>query len=89
MMTAIRKAVVEPANWKATASAIGAYALAGLAFVASLAYDLGPIAVLVSPEWKAKIVFYSGVASAILWSYAEIQKHLIRNETAKQLKHRR
>lgn len=47
-----------PANWKTTFSGIGAAIFATLTVIAGLPYDLGSVATVIPPEWKAKVVIY-------------------------------
>tara|TARA_R110000868_G_scaffold68692_1_gene203107 strand:- start:508 stop:774 length:267 start_codon:yes stop_codon:yes gene_type:complete len=62
-------------NWKTTVTGIGAAFMGLLAFLASLSYQLGDIATIIPPDWKAGIAMTSAVAAFILRSLnAVVQK---------------
>lgn len=54
------------ANWRTTASAIGAGIFSLLTVLAALPLELGEIATIIPPEWKAKVVVASAAATLIL-----------------------
>lgn len=55
-----------PANWRTTASAFGAAIFGLLTVVASLPYELGSIANIFPPQWKADIAIAGAIATAVL-----------------------
>lgn len=54
------------ANWKTAVSGIGSALFASLTVLAALPYDLGGVALLIPPEWKAKVVVAGTVAAFVL-----------------------
>ena len=57
------------ANWKTSITAIGAAFLAGLTWLSSLSYDVGPIALVIPPKYKDKVALLAGIATLILWCW--------------------
>lgn len=55
-----------PANWKTTFSGIGAAIFATLTVIAGLPYELGSVATIIAPQWKAKVVTAGLVATLLL-----------------------
>ena len=53
-------------NWKTTLSGIGAALTSALTVIAALPYQLGDVATLIAPEWKAKVAVAGLVATTIL-----------------------
>jgi hypothetical protein len=84
-----KNAAIVPENWKATASAMASALFAALTVISGLSYDQGPMALIIPPTWKPLMLKISGGATVALFLYSEYQKALIRNQTTKQLKHRR
>ena len=54
------------ANWTTTLSGVGAAIFGVLTIVAALPYELGEVALIFPPEWKAKIVLWGAIATLIL-----------------------
>lgn len=54
------------ANWKTTVSATGAGLFSLLTILAALPYELGEIATIIPPAWKAKVAMISAAATLIL-----------------------
>jgi hypothetical protein len=54
------------ANWKTTVSGIGAALFGLLTILAALPYEMGDLANLFPPAWKAKIAATAAVAAALL-----------------------
>ncbi len=63
-----------PANWKTTLTGSSAALMAALTFVAALSYDLGPLAMVLPPEWKPIVVKLAGIATVILWIWNSVQQ---------------
>lgn len=55
-----------PANWRTTLSAFGAAIFGLLTVVAALPYDLGAVANIFPPEWKANIAIAGAICTTIL-----------------------
>ena len=53
-------------NWRSSISGIGAALTASLTVVAGLPYELGEVATILPPTWKAKVTVYSAIATFIL-----------------------
>jgi hypothetical protein len=53
-------------NWKTTLSGVGAAFVAMLAAFAALPYQLGDVATLIAPEWKARISVAGFIAAFVL-----------------------
>ena len=53
-------------NWKTTLSGIGAALTSALVAIAALPYQLGDVATIIPPEWKARVVVAGLVATVIL-----------------------
>lgn len=53
-------------NWRTTLSGIGAAAMAALGGIAALPYQLGDVALIIPPEWKARVTVASIVAAFVL-----------------------
>lgn len=54
------------ANWRTTASAIGAGITSLLTILAALPLELGEVATIIPAEWKAKVVVAGAAATLIL-----------------------
>lgn len=54
------------ANWKTTVSGIGAAIFGLLTILAALPYEMGDVANLFPPAWKAKIAAVAALAAALL-----------------------
>lgn len=57
------------ANWKARVSTFGTIISGGLTFLAGISYDVSPLALIMPPEWKPKVLWVSGLATCILWAW--------------------
>jgi hypothetical protein len=55
-------------NWKTTLSGIGAALTSALTAIAALPYQLGDIATIIPPVWKARVTIAGIVATVILKS---------------------
>lgn len=53
-------------HWKTTLSGIGAALMSALAGLAALPYQLGDVATIIPPEWKARVVMVSLCAAFAL-----------------------
>lgn len=53
-------------NWKVAATGIGEAAMTFLTFLAGASYQLGDVALLIPPHWKAGLFFVSAVAAFLL-----------------------
>jgi hypothetical protein len=53
-------------NWRTTLSGVGSALTATLSLVAAAPYELGDIATIIPPEWKAKVFGWAAVATFIL-----------------------
>jgi len=53
-------------NWKTTLSGIGAALTSALVAIAALPYQLGDVATIIPPAWKARVVVAGLVATVIL-----------------------
>jgi hypothetical protein len=53
-------------NWKTTFSGIAGTLTSALTVIAALPYQLGDLATLVPPEWKARVVVLGLAATTIL-----------------------
>lgn len=63
------------ANWRTSLSGIGAAVFGLLTMIAALPYDMGDIANIFPPSWKAKIAVAAGFATlALKWWNALAQK---------------
>jgi hypothetical protein len=66
------------ANWRTSVSGIGAAIFGLLTMVAALPYEMGDVANIFPPEWKAKIATASAIATLVLkWWNATAQKDKI------------
>jgi hypothetical protein len=54
------------ANWRTTLTGFGSALTALLAFLAALPHELGDVAEIFPPEWKARIAVTGALATAIL-----------------------
>lgn len=54
------------ANWRTSLSAIGAALTSLLTILAALPYELGSVATVFPPEWKAKIAITGAVCTVLL-----------------------
>ena len=54
------------ANWKTTVSGVGTAIFTLLTVLAALPYELGDIATIFPPQWKAKIAIAGAIAALIL-----------------------
>lgn len=54
------------ANWRTSISAIGAAIFSLLTIIAALPYELGSVATIIPPEWKAKLAIVAAIAATIL-----------------------
>jgi len=55
-------------NWKTTLSGIGAALTSALTAIAALPYQLGDIATIIPPQWKARVTIAGIIATVILKS---------------------
>jgi hypothetical protein len=55
-------------NWKTTLSGIGAALTSALTAIAALPYQLGDVATIIPPQWKARVTIAGIVATVILKS---------------------
>ena len=55
-----------PANWQTTISGVGSALFAALSLIAAVPYELGELALLIPPEYKAKVVLYAAIAAFLL-----------------------
>lgn len=63
------------ANWRTSISGVGAALFAFLTMLAALPYEMGEIANIFPPAWKAKIATAAAIATLILkWWNALAQK---------------
>jgi hypothetical protein len=62
-------------NWKTTISGIGAALTSALTAIAALPYQLGDVATIIPPAWKARVVIAGLIATVILKAInASVQK---------------
>jgi hypothetical protein len=57
------------ANWKTTASMIGATFMAGVTWLAGLSYDQGAIATVIPVQYKPLVMKLAGISTLILFAY--------------------
>lgn len=62
------------ANWKTTASMIGATFMAGVTWLAGLSYDQGAIATIIPVQYKPLVMKLAGIATVILFAYNGIRQ---------------
>jgi hypothetical protein len=55
-------------NWKTTISGIGAALTSALTAIAALPYQLGDVATIIPPAWKARVTIAGIIATVILKS---------------------
>ena len=53
-------------NWKTTLSGIGAALTSALTAIAALPYQLGDVATIIPPAWKARVVIAGIISTVIL-----------------------
>jgi len=62
-------------NWKTTLSGIGAALTSALTAIAALPYQLGDVATIIPPAWKARVVVAGIIATVIFKTInASVQK---------------
>lgn len=54
------------ANWRTSLSAFGASICSLLTILAALPYELGSVATIIPPAWKAKIAIAGAISTALL-----------------------
>lgn len=62
------------ANWQTTVSGIGSALFGFLTIMAALPYELGNVALLIPPEYKAKVVLLGSIATVILRVWNSIKQ---------------
>lgn len=62
------------ANWKTSISGIGSAVFGLLTLLAALPYQLGDIATIIPPEYKAKIFLYGAAATSALRIWNSLQQ---------------
>lgn len=62
------------ANWKTTASMIGATFMAAVTWLAGLSYDQGAIATIIPVQYKPLVMKLAGIATVILFAYNGIRQ---------------
>jgi hypothetical protein len=62
------------ANWQTTVSGIGTAIFSILTGLAALPYTMGDLATIIPPEYKAKVFFWSAIATAVLKVWNSIQQ---------------
>ena len=61
-------------NWQTTISGIGAAIFSVLTILAALPYQLGDLATIIPPEWKAKVVTIGIIATTLLRVWNSVQQ---------------